>query len=109
MTTLKNEIVDLDPFARVNMIEPGWTATHMARPALEQPGHIARAVRTMPLRQIGRAADIARTALYLASPQMARHVTGQVLTVAGGMEGRTLWETESIDEDAIRERLRQDP
>lgn len=109
VTTLKNEIVDLDPFARVNMIEPGWTATHMARPALEQPGHIARAVRTMPLRQIGRAADIARTALYLASPQMARHVTGQVLTVAGGMEGRTLWETESIDEDAIRERLRQDP
>ena len=108
VTTLKNEIVDLDPFGRVNMIEPGWTATHMARPALEQPGHIARAVRTMALRQIGRAVDIARAALFLASPAMARHVSGQVLTVAGGMEGRTLWETEAIDEDAIRQRLRED-
>jgi 3-oxoacyl-[acyl-carrier protein] reductase len=106
VTTLKNEIVDIDPFGRVNMIEPGWTATHMARPALQQPGNIARAARTMAVRQIGRAADIARAALFFASPQMARHVSGQVLTVAGGMEGRVLWETDSIDEDAIRERLR---
>jgi 3-oxoacyl-[acyl-carrier protein] reductase len=106
LRSLKNEIVELDPYARVNLIEPGWTATHMARPALDEPGHIARAVRTMPLRQIGRAADVARAALFLASPAMARHVSGQVLTVAGGMEGRTLWEAESIDEDAIRRRLR---
>ena len=106
MQSLKNEIVELDPLARVNMIEPGWTATHMARPALDEPGHIARAVRTMPLRQIGRAADIAHSALFLASPVMARHLTGQVLTVAGGMEGRTLWEVETIDEDAVRARLR---
>jgi 3-oxoacyl-[acyl-carrier protein] reductase len=106
LRSLKNEIVELDPFARVNMIEPGWTATHMARPALDEPGRIARAVRTMPLRQIGRAADIARAALFLASPALARHVTGQVLTVAGGMEGRALWESEAIDEDAIRRRLR---
>jgi len=108
VTSLKNEIVDLDPYGRVNMIEPGWTATHMARPALQEPGHIARAVSTMALRQIGRAADIARSALFLASPAMARHVSGQVLTVAGGMEGRTLWGLESIDEDAIRARLRDD-
>jgi 3-oxoacyl-[acyl-carrier protein] reductase len=105
--SLKTEIVTIDPYGRVNLIEPGWTATHMARPALEQPGNIARTVRTMPLRQIGRAVDVARAALFLASPLAARHVTGQVLTVAGGMEGRTLWEADTIDEDAIRARMRE--
>jgi 3-oxoacyl-[acyl-carrier protein] reductase len=104
--TLKNEIVELDPFARVNMIEPGWTVTHMARPALQQPGVIAKVVRTMPLRQIARAKDIARTALYLCSPELARHVSGEVITVAGGMEGRALWEAGDVDEAAIRERVR---
>lgn len=102
--TLKNEIVDLDPFARVNLIEPGWTVTHMARPALREAGVIERVVRTMPLRQLGRAQDVARTALYLSSPAMSRHVSGQIVTVAGGMEGRTLWNSDQIDEDAIRRR-----
>ncbi len=102
--SLKNEIVELDPFARVNLIEPGWTVTHMARPALREPGVIERVVKTMPLRQLGRAQDVARTALYLASPTMSRHVSGQTVTVAGGMEGRTLWNSDQIDEDAIRRR-----
>jgi 3-oxoacyl-[acyl-carrier protein] reductase len=106
--SLKNEIVELDPFARVNMIEPGWTVTHMARPALEEPGVISGVVRTMPLRQLARAADIARAALFLCSPAMSRHVSGETITVAGGMEGRTLWQSKDIDEMAIRKRLDRD-
>ncbi len=106
MLTLKNEIVDLDPRGRVNLIEPGWTVTHMARAALEVPGVIANVVRTMPLRQLGRARDVARAALFLSSSAAARHVTGQVITVAGGMEGRTLWKPEEIDEAAIRKNSR---
>jgi 3-oxoacyl-[acyl-carrier protein] reductase len=102
MRTLKNEIVDVDPFGRVNLIEPGWTVTRMARPALREPGVIARVVKTMPLRQLGRAQDVARAALFLSSPSMSRHVSGQIVTVAGGMEGRSLWDPEQIDEDAIR-------
>jgi 3-oxoacyl-[acyl-carrier protein] reductase len=105
LRSLKNEIVELDPYARVNLIEPGWTVTHMARPALEEPGVISKVVRTMPLRQLGRAVDIARAALFLASPAAARHVSGEVITVAGGMEGRALWEGAPIDEAGIRERL----
>lgn len=108
LRSLKNEIVDLDPYARVNLIEPGWTVTHMARPALEEPGVIAKVVRTMPLRQLGRAVDVARTALFLASPAASRHVTGEVITVAGGMEGRSLWEAADVDEGRIRRRLSQD-
>ena len=108
MATLKNEIVDIDPFGRVNCIEPGWTVTHRARPALLAPGAIRGVLATMPLRQLGRATDIARTALYLASPALARHVTGQTLVVAGGMEGRLRWQAEQVDEHSVKRRLEQD-
>lgn len=103
--TLKNEIVELDPYGRVNLVEPGWTVTHMAKPALEVPGAISRAVRTMALRQLARAKDIAHTCLALSSPALSRHTSGQTITVAGGMEGRLLWEDEAIDEAEILRRL----
>ncbi len=106
--TLKNEIVQLDPYGRVNLVEPGWTVTHMAKPALEVPGAITRVVRTMALRQLGRARDIATTCLALSSPALSRHTSGQTITVAGGMEGRLLWERDAIDEDEIRNRLGAD-
>jgi 3-oxoacyl-[acyl-carrier protein] reductase len=103
--TLKNEIVRLDPYGRVNMVEPGWTVTSMARPALQNDANIQRVLATLPLQQLARAQDIARTLLYLASPTLARHVTGQTLTVAGGMEGRLLREPAAVDVDAARARL----
>lgn len=106
--TLKNEIVQLDPYGRVNLVEPGWTVTHMTRAELETPGAVARVVRTMPVRQLARAADVARAVVVLASPVASRHVSGEILTVAGGMEGRVLWEPEAIDEAAIRDRLRRE-
>jgi 3-oxoacyl-[acyl-carrier protein] reductase len=104
LASLKNEIVLVDPRGRVNLVEPGWTVTHMARPELDQPGTIARVTATMALRQLASAEDIARAVLFFASSAMARHVTGSVLTVAGGMEGRTLWQPEQIDEAAVRAR-----
>jgi len=105
--SLKNEIVALDPYGRVNMVEPGWTVTHMVREELDRPGAIRDVTRTMPLRQLARATDIARAVLFLCSPQAARHVSGEVLTVAGGMEGRTLWQAGEIDEAEVRRRLRE--
>jgi 3-oxoacyl-[acyl-carrier protein] reductase len=95
----------IDPFARVNMVQPGWTATHQVRPELDQPGTIQRITRTMPLRQLARALDIARVVAALSSPALSRHVSGEVLTVAGGMEGRVLWNPDDIDERAVRERV----
>ena len=105
--SLKSEVVRLDPFARVNMVEPGWTVTEMAREALDQPGKIAQIVKTVSLRQLARAADIARAVLMLSSPGASRHISGEVLTVAGGMEGRTIWNESDIDEAAIRKRARE--
>lgn len=107
--TLKNELPQLDPGARVNLVEPGWTVTAMARPALEDDAQVERATRTMALRQLARADDIARTALFLSSPLLARHLTGQVLTVAGGMEGRLLWSADDVDADSVRARTVGDP
>jgi 3-oxoacyl-[acyl-carrier protein] reductase len=104
--SLKNEIVKLDPFARVNMVEPGWTVTEMAREALNVPGKIAHIAKTASLRQLARADDIARAVVMLSSP-LSRHITGEVLTIAGGMEGRTLWSEKDIDEDSIRKRARE--
>lgn len=106
MMSLKNEIVELDPYGRVNLVEPGWTVTHMARAALDTPGVVSRVVRTMPLRQLARAMDVARVCVGLSSPAMSRHLSGQTLTVAGGMEGRTLWDADQVDEAAIRARAR---
>ncbi len=108
MRSLKNEIVELDPYARVNLVEPGWTVTEMARPELDRPGVIAKVVRSMPLAQLARAVDIARTVVFLSSPLASRHTTGQVLTIAGGMEGRTLREADDVDEARIRARLKRD-
>jgi len=108
MKSLKNEVVQLDPYARVNVVEPGWTVTHMARPALDEPGTVERVTRTMALRQLARAEDIARAICVLASPLASAHITGQVLTVAGGMEGRLLWNEDDVDRDAVLARLERD-
>ncbi len=108
LRSLKNEIVQLDPFGRVNLVEPGWTATPMAEESLQDDAAISHIARTMPLRQVARAGDIARAVMFFSSPLLARHVTGEVLTVAGGMEGRTLWGEEQIDAEAVRRRLDPD-
>lgn len=109
MLSLKNEIVRLDPYGRVHLLEPGWTVTEMTRKNVDEPGVVERIVRTMPLRQIGRAEDVARAALFLASPALSRHVSGQRLTIAGGMEGRVVWDEAQVDRAALLERLRPDP
>jgi 3-oxoacyl-[acyl-carrier protein] reductase len=87
--SLKNEVVRDAPGARVNVVSPGWTVSPMTAKDLE-PDAVARVTSTMALRKVATVDDIARTILWLASPEAAGHVTGQVVTVAGGMEGRLL-------------------
>jgi 3-oxoacyl-[acyl-carrier protein] reductase len=90
LRSLKNEIVRVAPGGRVNAVCPGWTRTEMTRGALEDPGLEGRVTRTMALRKLGRAEDVARAVVALASDEISGHVTGQVIEVAGGMEGRVL-------------------
>lgn len=97
LKSLKNEICRLAPRGRINVVCPGWTVTPMTRQYLADAERVRRALQTIPLRKMARAHDVAMTAVYLASSHLAGHVTGQVLTVSGGMEGRVLWKPEETD------------
>jgi 3-oxoacyl-[acyl-carrier protein] reductase len=92
LKSLKNEIVRIAPHGRVNAVSPGWTATDMTREAIAAPDFTERITRTMAMRKLGRAEDVARVVVALASDEISGHVTGEVVTVAGGMEGRVLHE-----------------
>jgi 3-oxoacyl-[acyl-carrier protein] reductase len=66
----------------VNVIAPGFIETDMTAELSEAlKGEVLKRI---PMGLLGQAEDIAGAALYLASPA-ARYVTGQVLTVDGGM------------------------
>jgi 3-oxoacyl-[acyl-carrier protein] reductase len=51
----------------------------------------------MALPQLAKPEDIANAAVFLSSDLLARHITGQILVIAGGMEGRLLWQPAEID------------
>ncbi len=98
--TLKNEIVDLVPTGRVNAVCPGWTLTRMTEDALKDHENVVPTLQTRPLQRIARAEDIAGTVVFLASDKLAGHITGEVLTIAGGMEGRLLRRADEVDPDS---------
>jgi 3-oxoacyl-[acyl-carrier protein] reductase len=89
LLSLKNEIVRIGAHGRVNAVAPGWTYSPMTRSALD-PELVERITRTMALRKVATADDIARAVVVLASDELSGHITGEVVTVAGGMEGRLL-------------------
>ena len=97
MMSLKNEIVHLAVKGRVNLVNPGWTMTPMAEKTLTDGNMTRRILQTIPMRKTAVPEDIARVILYLASDNLAGHVSGQTITVAGGMEGRVLFTQEEID------------
>jgi len=61
----------------------------MTRGMLEDDD-VRRITRTMPLRKVATPEDVAAQVVVLASELLSGHVTGEVVTVAGGMEGRVL-------------------
>ncbi len=87
--SLKNEVVRVAPRARVNCVCPGWTYSPMTRGEVDDDV-LDRVTATMPLKKIAQAEDVAHQVVVLASDELSGHVTGQIVTVAGGMEGRLL-------------------
>ena len=66
----------------VNVVAPGFIETDMTSGLKEELK--ATVLKEIPMGSFGQAEDIAQAALYLASAA-ARYVTGQVLTVDGGL------------------------
>jgi 3-oxoacyl-[acyl-carrier protein] reductase len=89
LLSLKNEITRIAPGARVNAVAPGWTESPMTR-GLVDPERVREVSRTMALRKVAQPEDIAAQVVALASDRLSGHVTGQLVVVAGGMEGRTV-------------------
>ena len=89
LRSLKNEIVRVAPSGRVNAVAPGWTESPMTR-GMVDPDAVDRISRTMALRKVAQPEDVAAQVVVLASDVLSGHVSGQLVTVAGGMEGRTI-------------------
>jgi 3-oxoacyl-[acyl-carrier protein] reductase len=91
LLSLKNEIVRIAPQGRVNAVAPGWTESPMTRGLVDED-RVRAVSRTMALRKVASPEDVARQVVVLASDELSGHVTGQVVVVAGGMEGRIVHE-----------------
>jgi 3-oxoacyl-[acyl-carrier protein] reductase len=89
LLSLKNEAVRRSPGVRVNAVAPGWTESPMTRGFVSEE-QVRLVSRTMALRKVATPEDVAAQVVALASPAVSGHVTGQVVTVAGGMEGRVV-------------------
>ena len=87
LLSLKNEVSRIWKTARVNAVAPGWTVSPMTRGLLDDDA-VERITKTMPLRKVAQPEDIAAHVVVLASDALSGHVTGQVVVLAGGMEGR---------------------
>ncbi len=89
LMSLKNDVTKIGN-VRVNAVAPGWTLT----PKKEEQGIddnlIEKATATMSLKKLATPEDIANAVVLLSSDIISGHITGQVIEIAGGMEGRLI-------------------
>ena len=101
--TLKNEISRLAPHTkdycggRINCVCPGWTVVPRNAAKLRDAKMVHKVTATMALPKIARPEDMANAVVFLSSDKLAGHITGQTLMIAGGMEGRMLWQPGEVD------------
>ncbi|MES2302554.1 MAG: SDR family oxidoreductase [Pseudomonadota bacterium] len=80
----RNLAVEWGPQAvRVNALSPGFIATELSQPLLDNPDFMARRMGMTPLRRPGTPDEVAGAAVFLASPA-GGFVTGHNLVVDGG-------------------------
>lgn len=97
--TVKNEMVRLNSKGRINAVAPGWVNTEAVGDRLDDPRELYfEAQGTVPLRKIAQPGDVAKAVAFLASHRASGHMSGQVLSVDGGMEGRIVWREEEVRE-----------
>ncbi len=87
LLSLKNEVSRLGS-VRVNAVAPGWTLTQKKVATGLDEEVMERAKSTMALKKLATPNDVAMAIIALSSDEVSGHITGQVIEVAGGMEGR---------------------
>ncbi|MFW9922514.1 MAG: SDR family NAD(P)-dependent oxidoreductase [Candidatus Thorarchaeota archaeon] len=95
--SLKNEIINVTRLGRVNAVCPGWTVSPMTEKYLDDTDGIKHVLKTVPLKKLGQSEDVAHVIVILASDKVSGHVNGEIITIAGGMDGRALHLPEEID------------
>ena len=76
---------ELGPYGiNVNCVAPGWVDTDMSAEPLRKTREMEKIVAGIPLRRVATADDVAGPILFLSS-SLARHITGEVLNVNGGL------------------------
>jgi len=98
--SLRVEILDYAKRGRVNVVCPGWCATPITEEMLKDKQFVHEITSTIPLRKVSTPKDITAAVVYMASDELAGHVSGAVLAVGGGMNGRLLHgELKPVTED----------
>jgi NAD(P)-dependent dehydrogenase (short-subunit alcohol dehydrogenase family)/peptidoglycan/xylan/chitin deacetylase (PgdA/CDA1 family) len=98
--SVKNEIILLNKSARINAVAPGWVDTKLIKGRLDDPKEMwTEAQATVPLAKIAQPTDVARTVAFLASHRAAGHISGECISVDGGMEGRIVWKEEELTKE----------
>src|SRR5882724_321064 len=67
----------------VNCVAPGWVATDMSAPALNDPKTRAAVLAKIPLGRVGTPEELAAPILFLCTPH-AGFITGEIFNVNGG-------------------------
>ena len=73
---------------RVNAIAPGWTVSQKRLEKGLDQKRVDLIVTTINKKKMAKPEDVANSAIMLASDSLSGHITGQVIEIAGGMEGR---------------------
>ena len=90
LRTIKNEAAQIGDGVRVNAVAPGWTVTQKKIDEGLNQNHVDKVVSTMALKKLATPEDVANSIVMLASDSLSGHVTGQIIEIAGGMEGRLI-------------------
>ena len=89
LLSLKNDVSEIGG-VRVNAVAPGWTITPKKVEQGIDDSLVGRATATMSLKKLATPEDVAMAVVVLSSDVISGHVSGQVIEVAGGMEGRLI-------------------
>lgn len=84
LSMVKGCAVEFAPYGiRVNAILPGWIATEMTAPVVDDPRFKTRVIPRVPMKRWGTPGDFGAIAVYLTSDASAYH-TGDSIVIDGG-------------------------